>query len=52
MLTICENLGKEKPHGMPCTKRDMDGCVQWMKRDGLYTSGVARRETIYMEYIR
>jgi len=51
MLTICENLGKGKPLGMPCIKMNMDGCTQWMKRVGLYTSGVARRETIYMEYI-
>jgi len=51
MLTVCENLRKGKPCGMPCTKRDMNGCAQWMKRVGLYTSGVARRETIYMGYI-
>jgi len=51
MLTICENLGKGKPPGMPCTKRDMDGCAQWMKRVDLYTSREAQRETIYIGYI-
>jgi len=51
VLTICENLGKGKLHGMPCKKRDMDGCAQWMKRASLYISGVVGRETIYMGYI-
>jgi len=40
MLTICENLEKGQLRGMPCNKRDIDGCVPWMKRVGLYTSGV------------
>jgi len=52
MLNICKNLGKGKPCGMPCKKRDMNECAQWMKRASLYTSGVARREIIYMGYIR
>jgi len=48
MLTICKNLRKEQPHGMPCKKKDMDGCTPWMKRGGLYISGVVGREAIYM----
>jgi len=35
-----KDLAKRQPHGMPCKKRDMDGCAPWMKRDGLYISGV------------
>jgi len=31
--------------------RDMDGCALWIKRDGLYTSGVVGRETIHMRYV-
>jgi len=32
-------------------KRDMNGCIPWMKRAGLYTSGVIERETIHMGYV-
>jgi len=52
MLTICENLEKGQPCGMPCYKKDIDGCAPWMKRVGLYTSGVVGRETIYMGYVQ
>jgi len=31
---------------------DENGCVPWMKRVGLYTSGVVGRETIHMGYIK
>jgi len=52
MLIICENLGKGQPRGMLCQKREMDGCVPWMKSDGLYTSGVVGREPIHMGYVK
>jgi len=52
MLTICQNLEKGHPHGMPCKKRDMDECAPWMKRDSLYTSGVVGREIIHMGYVQ
>ncbi len=31
---------------------DENGCVPWMKTDGLYTSGEVGRETIDMGYIK
>jgi len=37
---------------MLCKKREMDGCTPWMKRDGLYTSGVVGRQTIHMGFIK
>jgi len=52
MLTIRENLKEGQPRGMPCKKKDMDGCVPWMKRASLHTSGVVGRETIHMEYVQ
>jgi len=52
MLTICKNLEEGQPRGMPCKKRDMDECAPWMKRVGLYTSGVVGRETIHMGYVQ
>jgi len=52
MLTICKIFGKGQSHSMLCHKREMDGCAPWMKRDGLYTSGVGLRVTIHMGYIK
>jgi len=37
---------------MLCKKREMNGCEPWMKREGLYTSGVVGNETTYMRYIK
>jgi len=35
-----KNLWEGQPCGMLCEKKEMDGCASWMKREGIYTSGV------------
>jgi len=32
--------------------KEMDGCVSWMKREGLYTSGVVGSETTHIENVK
>jgi len=37
---------------MLCNKKEMDGCTSWMKREGLYTSGMVGSETPHMGYVK
>jgi len=46
-----KNLGKNS-YMASFSKKKMDGCVSWMKREGLHTSRVVRREKPNTGYVK